>query len=176
MRYADAPGARCEIHAAATPASVWRLVTDIGLPARLSAELQSAEWLDGATGPAVGAAFVGHNRHRMIGEWQTVSYVTELEEPRIFRWAVVDPDGRFGDVVPDPRKPLATWSFELTPEGGGTRLAQTVVIGPAPSGLSRAIGQAPEREEELVAARLDQLRANIDSTLLGIKALAEGTT
>jgi Polyketide cyclase / dehydrase and lipid transport len=173
VRYADGPSARREISIAAGPATVWELVTDIGLPARLSPELRRAQWLEGSAGPAVGASFVGHNQHRVLGEWRTVSHIVECREPHAFCWVVVDPDGRFGGTRPDPAHPLATWRFELDPEDNGTLLSQTVRIGPARSGLSLAIDSSPGREEEFVATRLDELRANIDTTLRGIKSLAE---
>ena len=34
----------------------------------MSPELQSVEWLDGATEPSVGAAFVGRSKHEALGE------------------------------------------------------------------------------------------------------------
>ncbi|MEV6734992.1 SRPBCC family protein [Streptomyces sp. NPDC051364] len=173
MRYAEGPSVCCDVYVEAAPSQVWGLVTDIGLPARLSPELQRAEWLDGAEGPAVGARFAGYNRHRMIGEWRTVSHVVLLEDQRVFGWAVVDPDGRYGDPVPDPALPLATWRFELDPEGAGTRLRQIARIGPGRSGVSLAIDRTPEREEEILAFRLAELRANMEATLRGLKALAE---
>lgn len=175
MRYADGPSVCCDVYVEAAPSRVWDLVTDIGLPARLSPELQRTEWLDGAREPALGACFAGYNRHRMIGEWRTVSHVVELDEPRVFGWAVVDPDGRAGDTAPDTAHPLATWRFETEPEGTGTRLRQTARIGPARSGVSVAIDRTPEREEEIVAWRLAELRTNIEATLRGIKTLAEAT-
>ncbi|MDQ0989320.1 SRPBCC family protein [Streptomyces sp. V3I7] len=173
MRYADGPSVSCDVYVEADPERVWELVTDIGLPARLSPELQRAEWLEGAAGPAVGARFAGYNRHRMIGEWRTVSHVVELVEGRVFGWAVVDPDGRYGDPVSDPEKRMATWRFELAPEGSGTTLRQVAEIGPGRSGLSAAIDRAPEREEEIMAFRLGELRTNMEATLGGIKSLAE---
>lgn len=173
MRYAEGPEASCDVYVEAVASRVWGLVTDIALPARLSPELQRAEWLDGVEGPTVGARFEGYNRHRLIGEWRTVSHVVALEEQRVFGWAVVTPDGRYGDPVPDPAKPLATWRFELRPEGTGTRLSQCVRIGPGRSGLSLVIERAPEREEEFVAFRLAELRTNMEATLHGLKALAE---
>lgn len=173
MRYADGPTARCDIHVDAPPSRVWALVTDIALPARLSPELQQVEWLNGATGPAVGASFVGHNRHRVLGDWRTISHVAELDDERLFGWVVVDPDGRFGAAAPDPAEPLATWRFGLEPEAGGTRLWQSVRLGPARSGLSLAIDRMQDREEALVAHRLDELRTGIQTTLAGIKSLAE---
>ncbi|WSP87002.1 SRPBCC family protein [Streptomyces sp. NBC_01235] len=173
MRYAESPSVCCDVYVEAAPSRVWALVTDIGLPARLSPELQRAEWLDGAEGPAAGTCFAGYNRHRMIGEWRTVSHVVECEEQRVFGWAVVDADGRFGDPAPDPAKPLATWRFELEPEGTGCRLRQFARIGPGRSGVSLAIERAPEREEEILAFRLAELRTNMEATLRGFKALAE---
>ncbi|MET9458427.1 hypothetical protein ABZY05_25660 [Streptomyces canus] len=80
-------------------------MTDIGLPARLSPELQRPEWPDGAEKPAVGACFAGYNRHRMTGDRRTVSHIVVLEERRVFGWAVVDPDGRYGDPAPEPKSP-----------------------------------------------------------------------
>lgn len=109
----------------------------------------------------------------MVGAWRTVSYVVELEEHRTFGWEVVDPDGRFGDSVPDPTKPLATWRFELEHERTGTRLRQFVRMGPGRSGVSPAIESTPEREEKIVAFRLAELLTNMRATLRGIKALCE---
>ncbi|MFI7504753.1 SRPBCC family protein [Streptomyces sp. NPDC049687] len=130
MRYAEAPDVHGDVHVEAPPSRVWALVTDIALPARLSPELQRVEWLDGARGPAVGRRFAGYNRHRLIGEWRTVSHVLEIEEQRVFCWAVVDEDGWFGTPSPPPSSPLATWRFELRPEGTGTGLRQVARIGP----------------------------------------------
>jgi hypothetical protein len=101
----------CDVHVEAAPSRVWHLVTDIALPARLSPEVQRAERLDGAEGPTVGARFVGYNRQPLVGEWRTVSHVVELAEQRVFGWAVIDPDGRFGPQTPAPARPMATWRF-----------------------------------------------------------------
>ncbi|MGW2525105.1 SRPBCC family protein [Streptomyces sp. NPDC001617] len=173
MRFAEEPRVGCDVHIEAEPSRVWGLVTDIGLPARLSPELQRVQWLDGAEGPEIGARFAGYNHHRLVGDWRTVSHVVELEEQRVFGWAVVDPDGRYGDPAPDPARPLAVWRFELEPEGTGSRLRQVARIGPGRSGISLAIDRTPEREEAIVAFRLAELRTNIEATLLGIKELAE---
>ena len=69
LRYADGPTTEAVVDIAASPSVVWALVSDIDLPPRFSAELQGVEWLDGATGPRLGARFVGRNRHRAIGGW-----------------------------------------------------------------------------------------------------------
>ncbi|MFJ7906900.1 SRPBCC family protein [Kitasatospora sp. NPDC096204] len=182
MRYAEGPGTQCEVFVAAPVERVWDLVTDIGLPARLSPELQRVAWLDGADGPAVGARFEGHNSRTGMPDWRTVSEITELTgateaagpgDRRVFAWGVMDADGRYGEPVSDLLGALARWRFELTPEDGGTRLRQSVVIGPGRSGPSLFIDARPELEEKIVDFRLNELRTGMAATLDGIRSLAE---
>ena len=85
MRYRDQPTievsqrVRCDVRTA------WGLVTDIGLPAHCSSELQAVEWIDDANAVAVGARFRGRNKHEAFGDWATVCEVVEVEDER--RWA-----------------------------------------------------------------------------------------
>ena len=160
MRYAEGPTAEVEVLVEAPPDRVWALVTDIDLPARFSQELLGAEWLD--EGPALGARFVGRSRHEALGAWETTSWVNRYEPLRAFGWAVSDPD-----------QPSATWWFELEEEEGGVRLRQCARMGPAPSGLSIAIAAMPDKEERIVARRLQEFERNMLATLEGIKQLAE---
>lgn len=163
----------CEVRIQAAPARVWELVTDIHVPARPSPEPQRMEWIDGAAGPAVGAAFAGYNRHPLLGEWRTVSRAVELREPRVFGWVVLDRDGRFAGSGPAPAEPMACRRFESEPDGSGTHLRQSVPVGPGRSRVSLAIDRMPDREDEVVAHRLGELRVNIDASLRGMKVLAE---
>jgi uncharacterized protein YndB with AHSA1/START domain len=164
MRYADGPSAEVEVEVDAPVERVWALVTDIELPARFSSELQGARWLD--DGPALAARFVGRSQHPAAGTWETTCVVTECSAPRSFGWAVGDPD-----------HPSALWRFDLAPlAGGGTRLRQWMRMGPAPSGLTPAIEAMPDKEERIVARRLDEHRANMAATLAGIKDLAESAS
>jgi polyketide cyclase/dehydrase/lipid transport protein len=161
VRYADGPTAEVEVEVDALVERVWVLVTDIELPARFSSELQSARWLD--DGPTLAARFVGRSEHPAAGTWETTCVVTECEALRSFGWAVGDPD-----------HPSARWRFALDPLAGGrTRLRQWMQMGPAPSGLTPAIEAMPDKEERIVARRLDEHRANMAATLAGIKDLAE---
>ena len=164
MRYADGPEMTVSVEIAASVATVWDLVTDIDLPARFSDEFLGAEWLDGAAGPALGARFRGRNEIRRIGGWEVVCTVTEFESERRFGWAV-------GDVA----APAARWRFELEPRGSGTLLRQWAHMGPGPSGLTPRIEAHPEREESIVEMRLGTWKRNMESTIGGIKALAEGS-
>lgn len=70
-RYADTPTVEVQAWVAAPPQAVWEVVADVTRMPSMSTELQSVEWLDGATGPAVGARFVGRSRHDSFGEWET---------------------------------------------------------------------------------------------------------
>lgn len=163
MRYADGPTVTVDVLIDAPPDRVWALVSDISVPARFSTELQGAEWIDDTR-------FRGTNRHEAAGEWQTECTVLEREEPgargvrgvAAFAWA-----------VGDPANPSATWRFSLAPEGAGTRLTQWMRMGPAPSGLTPAIEAMPDKEERIVARRLDEHRFNMLATVSGIKDLAE---
>lgn len=160
MRYDEGPAAEAEVVVEAPIERVWALVTDINLPARFSAEFRGAEWID--EGPALGARFVGRNFHKAMGEWETTSIVCRFEPPHAFAWAVSDLD-----------EPSSTWWFELEEVPGGVRLRQGARMGPAPSGLSIAIGAMPDKEERIVARRLGEFEANMAATLAGIKQLAE---
>ncbi|WP_020673803.1 SRPBCC family protein [Amycolatopsis nigrescens] len=163
MKYADCPTVEVETRIAVRPDQVWPWVADITTPCRFSSELKGAEWVDTSVAPEVGSRFVGFNWHRAMGDWETTSVVVEYEESKVFAWAV-------GDV----ENPSASWRFELVPDGDGTLLRQWARMGPAPSGLTFAIQARPDKEERIVARRLNEFEANMRTTVEGIKALAEG--
>ena len=160
MKYADGPSAEGDVLIDASLERVWELVTDIELPAQFSNEFLGARWLDDDRG--IGARFVGRNFHKAMGEWETTSFVNRYERLHEFGWAVSDPEN-----------PSSTWWFVLEQEGAGVRLRQGTQMGPAPSGLTFAITAMPEKEERIVARRLEEYEANIRATLDGIKRLAE---
>jgi uncharacterized protein YndB with AHSA1/START domain len=163
-RYADKPTVEVSIRIDAPPERVWEVVSDITTMPRTSPELRSVEWLDGRTGPCLGARFAGHNRHEAFGEWSTTSHLVEYAPPRVFAWAV-------GDI----ERPSAVWRFTLTPqEDGGTLLRQWMQMGPGRSGLSYAIDRMPEKEQSIVFVRLREFETNIGRTLTAMKELAEG--
>lgn len=157
-RLADRPTTQVRTWIAATPEQVWPVVSDIArLPAG-SSELRAVQWLDGATAPAPGARFHGHNRNDVLGDWTTTSHVIECEPGRAFAWA-----------VQDPAEPNATWSFTLEPRDGGTELSYRVRIGPGRSGLTMAVDRMPEKEQKIVHRRLCDLETNMNATLEHLK-------
>ena len=161
-RYADKPTVEVPIEIDAPPERVWAIVSDIAVMPGASPELQAVEWLDGRNGPGLGARFAGHNRHEAFGEWSTVSVIVEYDPPRVFAWAVGDPEF-----------PAAIWRFSLEPHEGGTLLRQWVQMGPGRSGLSYAIDRMPDKEQKIVFVRLREFEANMGATLAAIKRLAE---
>ena len=162
-RYADTPTVEVRTWIDASPQRVWQVVSNVELMPTMSTELQSVEWLDGSTEPAVGARFVGHNKHDALGEWSTTSHVIECEHERVFAWA-----------VDDPKNPTAIWRFRLEPKDGGTELSQWMQMGPGRSGLSLAIDRMPEKEQKIVFVRMREFEKNMQFTLEQIKRLAQG--
>ena len=161
MRMSDRPTVDVCIHIVAPSARVWQLATDIVLMGQWSPEYQGGEWLDGASGPTVGARFKGRNKRR-DREWESVSTVVEAKPGQSFVWA-----------VGNPQNAAATWRIDLVPEGTGTRVQHQVQLGPGPSGLTARIAELPDREEDIIAARTAEHRRNMQTTLAGLKAAAE---
>jgi uncharacterized protein YndB with AHSA1/START domain len=161
LRYDDLPTVEADVHVDAAPEAVWRLVSDIGFPARFSTELEAARWIDDPPGPRLGARFVGHNRHPAIGAWETTCTVTDFEPLRSFGWVVGDVDD-----------PSSAWRFTLAPDGTGTRVSQWMRMGPARSGINLAIDAMPEKEGRILARRLEEHRANMLRNLEALREVA----
>ncbi len=103
------------VHMAAPPEKVWPVVTDVADIGRFSPETFEAEWLDGATGPALGARFRGHVRRNGRGPvyWTTSSVVA------------CEPNREFGFVVHAGDKRVNTWRYRLEPRDGGTDVTES---------------------------------------------------
>ncbi len=106
------------VHMDAPPQKIWDLVSDVTLIGRYSPETFEAEWLDGATGPAVGAKFRGHVKRNGRGPiyWTTCS-VTESEPGKVFAFGVGQPE-----------KPLNVWRYEIAPAGDGADVTESFTL------------------------------------------------
>lgn len=155
---ADGPGTVVEADIKAPIEQVWDLVTDINFGAQFSEEFVGARWDDGFDGPALGATFVGSNTHEAIGEWDVPCFVHRYKEHHEFGWVTSDPD-----------TPGARWCFELARIAGATRLRYSVILGPGPSGISRAIASMPEKEPRILRRRISEHRANMQAVIDGVK-------
>ena len=162
MRYRDQPTIEVTQRVCCDVPTAWAYLTDITVPARCSAELQSVEWLDGADRVQVGARFRGRNKNVAIGEWETVCEVVEVEDQRRWVWNVLGHDG-----------PIASWGFEVEPASDGVLIRQWARMGPGPSGLNIGIAAQPDKEARIVARRLSDWQQNMAANLEWIRAQAE---
>jgi hypothetical protein len=107
--------ASVKVHMDASPEKIWELVSDVTQIGRFSPETFEAEWIDGATGPAVGARFRGHVRRNEKGPvyWTTCTVVG------------CEPGKEFSFGVGEPGKILNTWSYVLEPSGTGTDVTES---------------------------------------------------
>ena len=105
------------LHMEAQPEAVWDLVTDVAKIGLYSPETFEAEWLDGATGPVVGARFRGHvkrtSRLPLPPYWTTCKVVS------------CDPNRDFAFSVMMGKKPTITWGYRLEPRGSGTDVTES---------------------------------------------------
>ena len=109
------------VHMQATPDQVWDLLSDVTKIGRYSPETFEAEWIDGATGPAIGAKFRGHLKRNGIGPiYWTHCIVTVADPGREFT---------FG-VTPKGDKPLSFWGYRLEAAGDGTDVTETFELEP----------------------------------------------
>ena len=108
--------AAVSLHIDAEPKEVWELISDITRMGDYSPEVFEAEWLGGATGPAVGARYRGHVKRNERGPtYWTECEVTECVPGEVFEFAVMFRD-----------KPANTWRYEFAPaEGGGTDVTES---------------------------------------------------
>jgi len=152
---------------AARPELVWDLVADVTRVGGWSPECIGAVWLGEPARPQPGARFTGQNRFPSGFEYEVTCVVTEADRPRAFAWMVLDDND-------DPGRPSSSWRYRIDPvPGGGSRVRQRFTHGPGDSYLRAVATEAPDRAAEIIAARLDGLRANMSATLSAMKAAAE---
>ena len=145
------------VHMSASPQAVWELVSDVTNTGKFSPETFEAEWIEGSTGPEVGARFRGHVKRNGKGPiYWTKCTVTECEPGKVFAFGV---EGRPGG------KPVNTWRYEFAASGDGTDVTESF-------NLSNML---PLRMYWMVMGRL-RGRTNVNgmrTTLERIKAVAE---
>lgn len=104
------------VHMAAPAQRIWELVSDITNTGKFSPETFEAEWLRGATGPAVGVKFRGHVRRNEVGPvYWTVCRIVECEPGRVFAFTVLGPGGMA----------VNTWKYRFEPNGDGTDVTES---------------------------------------------------
>jgi hypothetical protein len=106
MRAGTRGEATIEVHTA--PGALYDMVSDVRRMGEWSPECRHCEWIDGATGPAVGARFKGSNQHG-LARWST--------KPRV---VVADPGREFAFVIGHLGHDMTRWSYRFEPAADHT--------------------------------------------------------
>ncbi len=143
------------VHVNADPMTCWNIASDVTRIGELSPETFEAEWLDGATGPAVGAKFRGHVKRNGRGPtyWTTCT-VTECEPGKVF-----------GFGVGTDKVMVNTWGYRFEAKDGGTDVTEYFQL--VPNLLTKLYWTA------LGWARGKTNRDGMTQTLNRLKAIAE---
>jgi uncharacterized protein YndB with AHSA1/START domain len=109
------------IHVDAPSEQVYAMVSDVTRMGEWSPETYRCEWLDGATGPAVGARFRGRNRSsgllRVPVRWSTTPRVTAADPGREFAFVT---NALLGS------SDMTKWTYRFEPApGGGTEVTES---------------------------------------------------
>jgi len=116
----SAMGDSVTVHVNASPQVCWDIAADVTRIGELSPETLEAEWLDGATGPAVGAKFRGHVKRNGRGPmYWTNCTVTKCEPGKTFEFA-----------VGTDRLKLNHWGYEFEAKDGGTAATEYFRLSP----------------------------------------------
>lgn len=102
----------------APPNVVYGVVSDVTRTGEWSPECRRCKWLDGASGPAVGARFRGWNRSGLV-RWSRLVEVVVAEPGREFAFRTL-PD-RFN-------RDSTTWRYQFEPDGDGTLVTEAYEI------------------------------------------------
>jgi ribosome-associated toxin RatA of RatAB toxin-antitoxin module len=144
-----------ETTVAAPPETVYALVADVTRMPEFSPELVGCRWLDGATGPAVGARFEAVNSTAAGRRWKNRPVMTVAEPGREVAWTRTE---RFAGTL--------TWRYRFEPVDGGTRVVESYEVERPVSRLGwffiEKVYRAGSRREELGAGMrttLERLRA-----------------
>lgn len=138
---------KASVQVEAPPDAVYDLISDITRMGEWSPECVSAEWIDGATGPAVGAKFKGRNKQGWI-RWSTTPTVVVAERGKEFAF----------------RTKETLWTYRLEPSGPGTTLTESYDVesyGP----LMKVVAPVKRRQPAM--------QQGMEQTLARIKAAAE---
>ena len=105
------------LHVDARPEDLYALVADVTRTPEFSPEILNCTWLDGATGPAVGARFKAQNKVPNRPAWHNKPVVTVVDPGREFAFARTEP---FGGTV--------EWRYRFEPDGDGTMVTESYEV------------------------------------------------
>lgn len=155
------------IYVAAPPQAVYDVVSDVTRTPEYSPEIRRCTWLDGATGPVVGARFAAVNKVGRGPAWSNRPVVTVADPPREFAFSRAE---KLAGTI--------EWRYRFVPEGQGTRVIESYevtrpisrvgwfIIGTLyrhknrREGLHRSMGLSLERLRDLVESGRPATAAN----------------
>lgn len=139
----------------AAPRAVYDLVADLPRMGEWSPECSSVDWTDGATGPAEGATFVGHNRTgpRGLIRWS-----------RRGRVLAADPGREFAFITEEGGRESTEWRYRFEAVEGGTRVTESYDVHWIPA-WARILDVPLNRHKEL--------QETMRHTLARLKSAAE---
>jgi hypothetical protein len=127
-------------------------LTDMG---KWSPEAVGGKWIGGASGPATGAKFRGHNRSGWR-RWSTLAEVTDA-----------DPGKHFAFKITAGGVPIAQWSYDFASSGSATLVTETWTDS-RPGWMEKLSGPMMG-----VSDRPGHNRKNMEATLAALKSSAE---
>lgn len=134
---------------------LYDIITDIAQMGRLSPECTGGKWLDGATGPAVGAVFKGTNK-RGLARWSTKNKVVAATPSEEFAFETAESGTR--------------WTYRLQADGDGTIVTESRAAFKDRPMLARVFSKLLLGG---VAEHDDEMRAGMQATLERLKQVAE---
>ena len=146
------------LHMDARPEVVYALVADVTRTPEFSPEILECTWLDGATGPAVGARFKARNKVPNRPSWTNKPVVT-----------VVDPGRRFSFARTEPFAGTVEWTYAFEPDGAGTLVTESYTV-------TRKLGRVGWFIIGVLFARRNRradLRAGMEQTLQRMRDAVE---
>ncbi|HEY6429120.1 MAG TPA: SRPBCC family protein [Acidimicrobiales bacterium] len=145
----------CSVVIEAPAAHLYDMVADLPRMGEWSPECRAVEWLDGSTGPAEGARFIGHNRGgpRGLLRWSRRGRVLTADPSREFAFATEE--GGHEGVV---------WRYRFDLVEGGTRVTESYEVRRIP---------AWARIVDVPTNRVRELREGLLHTLGQLKTAAE---
>ncbi len=116
MRTQSPWGGEVVSESVASPERLWDLVADVTRMGAWSPECRSCEWSGAATGPEVGARFVGHSRRGPI-RFSRACEVTASEPGREFAFRTLFRN-----------RESVRWRYRFEPTATGTRVSESFEV------------------------------------------------
>ena len=147
-----------EARVQARPETIYSILSDVTRTPELSPEVTRCQWLDGATGPVVGARFKATNKMPNRPAFSNKPVVTIAEPGRTFAFSRTEP---FGGTV--------EWKYALEPDGDATIVTESYTVTKPVSAVGWfIIGGLFGRKD-----RRTDLREGMQQTLRRLQVIAE---